>query len=154
MPNGSIEGTIDEITVVGQRPQYIEGRDGIYSWNGHFYQLVGERPLQDANWIIDILVGGISGLWKAFAVKGGAQGIKSLGAAANTNRTLQTGGNILNNSTLKALGLTKEQGRNAIHALKEAHRIPPNAHYKIMKNGDIINPHTGKFIDNLFDYVY
>lgn len=28
-----------------------------------------------------------------------------------------------------------------------------DSHQKIMGNGDVIDSHTGKFIDNLFDYV-
>lgn len=41
----------------------------------------------------------------------------------------------MNNATLKALGLTKEQGKNAIEALKRAEGLPNNAHFKIMSDG-------------------
>ena len=87
--------------------------------------------------------------------KGGTQGAKSLGAAGKGfSTTLQTGGHTLNNSTLKALGLTKEQGKFAIEALKKAEGLPNNFHPKIMGNGDYINAHTGEWIGNLFDYLY
>jgi hypothetical protein len=82
-------------------------------------------------------------------------GFRSVGAAAKGyNKTIQTSGHTLKYSTLKALGLTKEQGNRAIEALKNAHGLKNNDHYKIMANGDIINPHTGEWIDNLFDYIY
>ena len=84
-----------------------------------------------------------------------SQGAKSLGAAGKGfNKVLQSGGQKLNPSTLKALNLTKEQGRNAIHALKREFNLPNNFHGKIMGNGDYIHPNTGKVIGNLFNYVY
>ncbi len=88
------------------------------------------------------------------ATSGGAQGIKSLGAAGKGfSRTLQTGGHTLNNSTLKALKLTKEQGKMAIEALKKAEGLPNNAHFKILYDGSVINPHTGVNYGRLFDYL-
>jgi len=59
----------------------------------------------------------------------------------------------MNKSTLKALGLTKEQGKNAIEALKKTEGLGNNFHGKIMGNGDVIHPHTGNWIGNLFDYL-
>lgn len=67
---------------------------------------------------------------------------------------LQSGGQSLKPNTLKALNLTKDQGRNAIHALKSDLRLPNNFHGKIMGNGDYLHPSTGKWLGNLFDYVY
>ncbi|MDR1652673.1 MAG: hypothetical protein LBS01_03300, partial [Prevotellaceae bacterium] len=69
-------------------------------------------------------------------------------------RTLQTGGHTLNKGTLKALGLTREQGKNAIETLKKTYNLPPDAHFKIMSNGNYGNPHTGQVIDNILDFVY
>jgi hypothetical protein len=84
----------------------------------------------------------------------GFKGGSLFGNAAKWGKTLQTGGHTLNNSTLKALGLTKEQGKNAIEALKKANGLRNNTHYKIMSNGDLVNPHTGQIIDNILHYIY
>ena len=82
-------------------------------------------------------------------------GFKSVGAAGRGfDEVLQSGGQSLKSSTLKALNLTKEQGRNAIHALKSDVGLPNNFHGKIMGNGDYLHPSTGKWLGNLFDYVY
>ena len=81
-------------------------------------------------------------------------GFKSLGAAGKGfDEVLQSGGQSLKSNTLKALNLTKEQGRNAIHALKSELRLPNNFHGKIMGNGNYLHPSTGKWLGNLFDYV-
>lgn len=69
------------------------------------------------------------------------------------NKTLQTGGHTLSNQTLKGLGLTKEQGKRAVEALKKAERLPNNFHPKIMANGDYVDAHTGEVKGNLYDYV-
>ena len=69
-------------------------------------------------------------------------------------KTLQTGGHILNKSTLNALKLSKEQGKNAIEALKKDVGLPPNAHFKIMSDGSVVNPHNGFNLGSLFDYLY
>jgi RHS repeat-associated protein len=95
------------------------------------------------------------------AAKGGTKligktrrGFKSLGAAGRGfSKTLQTGEHTLNKSTLKALKITKEQGKIAIEALKKDVGVPNNFHAKIMDNGDYINAHTGEWIGNLFDYI-
>jgi hypothetical protein len=79
---------------------------------------------------------------------------RSVGAArSGFTKTLQTGGHTLSNSTLKALGLTKEQGKIAIEALKRSEKLPNNFHGKIMGNGDLLNPHTNDIVGNLFDYL-
>jgi len=86
--------------------------------------------------------------------KRSVQGFKSLGAAGNGfSKVLQSGGQSLTPKTLQALNLTKEQGRNAIHALKSELRLPNNFHGKIMGNGDYLHPSTGEWLGNLFDYV-
>jgi RHS repeat-associated protein len=80
---------------------------------------------------------------------------RSVGAAPKGfSKVLQTGGHTLNNSTLKTLGLTKEQGKIAIEALKQDLRLPANFHGKIMGNGDLVHPHTGNVLGNLFDYLH
>lgn len=80
---------------------------------------------------------------------------KSVGAAAarNLDKVLQTGGHTIKNSTAKALGLSKGQVKNAIEKLKKYNRMRHDSHQKIMGNGDVIDSHTGKYIDNLYDYV-
>lgn len=117
-----------------------------------------------AQWMIpeffvSALSGSISGLQAVGnlrnAAKGVGQGFKSVGAAGKGySKVLQSGGQSLNSNTLKALNLTKDQGRNAIHALKSDLRLPNNFHGKIMGNGDYLHPSTGKWPGNLFDYVY
>jgi len=83
-------------------------------------------------------------------------GQTSLLAHNNDNcivRTLQTGGRTLRNSTVKALGLTKEQAKRAIEALKKDLQLPNNFHQKIMSNGDVVNSHTGEVVGNIHHYV-
>lgn len=85
----------------------------------------------------------------------GSNVYKSVGAAAarNLDKVLQTGGHTIKNSTAKALGLSKGQVKNAIEKLKKYNRMRHDSHQKIMGNGDVIDSHTGKYIDNLYDYV-
>jgi len=76
-----------------------------------------------------------------------------VGAAANV-KTLQKGGHTLNKRTLKGLGLSKQQGKQAIEGLKKDIGAPPNFHEtKILSNGDVINSNTGDYLGNLFDYL-
>ena len=86
---------------------------------------------------------------------------KKLGKAAQrvartgkVGKVLQSGGQRLNPKTLKALNLSKEQGRNAIHSLKEGKNLPNDFHGKIMSNGDYLHPSTGEWLGNIFDHVY
>jgi RHS repeat-associated protein len=79
-------------------------------------------------------------------------GVKAVTKNAAT-KTLQTSGHTIKDATVKALGLTKEQVNRAIHALKKEHRLRPNDHFKIMDNGDLVNPNTKKVIDNIYDFV-
>jgi len=80
---------------------------------------------------------------------------RSLGAAAARDaKVLQTGGNTLSRSTLKELGLTKEQGKRAIEAMKEDLGLRNDFHQtKIWSNGNVTNSQTGKVLGNLNDYV-
>ena len=80
---------------------------------------------------------------------------RTIGAArAGFGETLQTGGHTLNKSTLKALGLSKQQGKIAIKGLKKDIGLPPNFHGKIMGNGNLVHPNSGQVLGNLFDYLY
>jgi len=95
------------------------------------------------------------GVREAVVARTGTQGFKSLGAAGKGfNKVLQSGGQSLKPNTLKALNLTKDQGRNAIHGLKSDLGLPNNFHGKIMGNGDYLHPSTGDWLGNLFDCVY
>ncbi len=80
---------------------------------------------------------------------------RSLGAAAARDaKVVQTGGNTLSRNTLKELGFTKEQGKNAIEALKRDNSLPNNFHEsKIWNNGNVTHSQTGKVLGNLHDYV-
>jgi hypothetical protein len=70
-------------------------------------------------------------------------------------KTLQTGKHTLNNSTLKALNLTQEEGKKAIEALKKANDgLRNNTHFIIKADGSLVHPHTGEIIDNILYYVY
>jgi hypothetical protein len=89
------------------------------------------------------------------AAKTGTQGFKALGEAERgCDKVLQSGGQSLKPRTSKSLNLTKEQGRHAIHSLKDDLGLPNNFHGKIMSNGDYVHPSTGERLGNLFDYVY
>jgi RHS repeat-associated protein len=91
----------------------------------------------------------------ANSTKNSTQVFKSIGAAGkNFNKVLQSGEQSLRPSTLKALNLTKEQGRRAIHALKDDLRLPNNFHGKIKGNGDYLHPSTDEWLGNLYDYLY
>jgi hypothetical protein len=64
---------------------------------------------------------------------------------------LQTGGYTLSNRTLQALGMTKDQGRRALEALKADLNLPHNFRGRIMSNGDYVNLRTGRVLGNLKD---
>ncbi|HCA29592.1 MAG TPA: hypothetical protein DEP23_08515 [Ruminococcaceae bacterium] len=66
---------------------------------------------------------------------------------------IQSGGNTLKDATLKILGLTKQQGKYAIEALKDDCGLRNDAHFKIWENGDVLNPDTGAVLGNLYDFV-
>ena len=68
------------------------------------------------------------------------------------NNVLQTGGHTLNDSTLRKLGLSKEQGKRAIEAMKKDRLVPNDSHGKILENGDILDS-AGNAIGNLYDYI-
>jgi len=71
--------------------------------------------------------------------------------AQPTARVLQTGGHTLSNSTVKQLGLSKDQAKGALETLKKENLIPNSAHGKIMDNGDYVI--DGQIVDNLKNYI-
>ena len=73
-------------------------------------------------------------------------------SSAEQRKTLQTGGRTLKSSTLKALNMTKAQGKNAIEELKHDLGLPNDFHGKIMDNGDLVDPNTGETLGNLHHY--
>ena len=64
---------------------------------------------------------------------------------------LQTGGRTLSKRTLKALGLSKEQGKRAIEGLKRDLRLRNDAHGKILSDGSL--EVEGEILGNTYDYV-
>ncbi len=71
-----------------------------------------------------------------------------------SRKVLQTGGHTLKNSTLKALNLTKSQGKKAIEALKKDIGAPPSFHStKILSDGDVVHSDTGDKLGNLYHFV-
>ena len=68
-------------------------------------------------------------------------------------KVIQTGGHVLTPTTLKALNMTKEEGKYAIESMKKANGLSNNFHGKILKNGDVLDS-FGNFIDNLLDYLH
>ena len=67
--------------------------------------------------------------------------------------TLQTGGSTLTNRTRQALGLTKQQAQRGIEGLKREMGLPNNFQGKIMGNGNLVDPNTGRVLGNIYDYV-
>jgi hypothetical protein len=77
----------------------------------------------------------------------------SKGSSGNEPSVLQSGKHTLTSETLRELGLTTDEGKAAIEALKGSYGIPGNVHGKIMSNGDWIDPRTGEIVDNLYGYL-
>jgi hypothetical protein len=67
-------------------------------------------------------------------------------------KIIQYGGHTLNKGTLKALQITKEEGKIAIESMKKANHLPPNFHGNIGKDGSFWTT-AGKYIDNILDYI-
>ncbi len=82
-----------------------------------------------------------------------ARGAAQVQKGAKGAKVLQSGGHTLTNRTLKGLGLNQQQANKAIESMKREYRIPGEFHGQIMSNGDYINPHTKKFLGNLFDFI-
>jgi hypothetical protein len=135
------------LDVAGLVPGYGEVADGV---NALIYLARGDKGNAALSGLAMVPIFG----WSATGGKLGIKGAKAIGKAGKgAVKTLQTGGHTLQPRTLKALGLTQKQGYDAIHALKNANNIPKDAHMKIMSDGSIIHPHTGKNYGSLFDYL-
>ncbi|MBV6462384.1 MAG: hypothetical protein HJHJAOHD_02533 [Flavobacteriales bacterium] len=67
-------------------------------------------------------------------------------------RIIQYGGHTLNNTTIKLLKITKEEGKLGIEAMKKAHQLPPNFHGNIGSDGSFWSK-TGEYIDNILDFI-
>ena len=161
---GQPEGWTSAIPIYGSARSSID-----HFQNGNYVEgsLYAALAISDVFLVKSLVVGGAklgmsmlakssTGLADDVVVKGGNVIIKrSVGAAPKGFSTvLQSGGHTLNKTTLKALGMTKEEGKIAIEALKKDLGLAPNFHGKIMGNGDILNPHTREVLGNLFDYLY
>ena len=72
--------------------------------------------------------------------------------ARQGNSVLQTGGHTLKNSTLRRLGLSKEQGKQAIEAMKKDRLVPNDFHGKILANGEVLDS-AGNALGNVYDYL-
>ncbi|MEZ4909951.1 MAG: hypothetical protein R2774_03715 [Saprospiraceae bacterium] len=127
--------------------------DGPYGgWTSIFY--IGPY---NAIQVTDSPIDWIIGAWKTplQAVDDVAVlGFAKIVGGNSVPKVLQVGGQALKTNTLKTLNITKEQGRNAIHALKFEHGLGNSFHGKILSNGDYIHPSTGEYIDNLFNYIH
>jgi filamentous hemagglutinin len=88
---------------------------------------------------------GVAGGWTALNMSGNPpdQPPDNGGNAPQSGqppRTLQTGGNTINQSTADALGLQRSEAGRALENLKRDLGLPNNHHGKIMSNGDYVDP--------------
>jgi hypothetical protein len=81
-----------------------------------------------------------------------ASGVAPIGSFAKGIKILQYGGHTINNSTLKALQISKEQGKIGIEAMKKANQLPPNFHGNIGSDGSFWSK-AGEYVDNILDYL-
>ena len=72
----------------------------------------------------------------AKAGKYGTRAAKAINAKAGVS-IIQTGGHTLKPSTLKALGMSKGEGKKAIEALKRENGLPNDWHGKIGSDGSV-----------------
>lgn len=75
-------------------------------------------------------------------------------SANQSSKPLQTGGHVINNSTAKSVGLTRQEANDAMNALKKERGLSNDFHGKIMSNGDVVDPHSGEVLDNILHYVH
>ena len=68
-------------------------------------------------------------------------------------KIIQYGGHTLEKGTLKALNITKEEGKFAIESMKKANNLSPNFHGNIGSDGSFWSK-TWEYIDNILDYLY
>jgi hypothetical protein len=129
---------------------YADAADAAWA-RGNYWSWAENMILGTADGLLTVVSLGTFSL-----VKGVAKGVAKTTVkvtAKGFSKPLQKGGNKIKESTLKALNLTKEQGRDAIHALKKANGLPPNAHFNIMSDGSVVHPHTGLNYGTLFEYL-
>ncbi len=80
------------------------------------------------------------------------------GSAANvvrtgpSGKTLQKGGHTISKQTAEALGLSREQAKNGLEALKKFEGVQNKAHGPIMENGDVFDP-NGIYIGNIYEHI-
>ena len=77
---------------------------------------------------------------------------KSNSNGNNGSYILQSGDHILSRRVWEGLGLSQDEAKQAIEALKKANRLSHDSHFTIMSNGDYIGP-NGEIIDNIYDYL-
>ena len=82
------------------------------------------------------------------------------GTESNNNdgstSVIQYGDHTIKESSLKKLGLTKEDSEAvhiALKEIRESHGLPNNFHGNIYSNGDYVNPQTGQVLGNILDYL-
>ncbi len=72
-----------------------------------------------------------------------------------TAKVIQTGGNTLRKKTLKALRLSRDEGKRAIEGLKAEWGKRNDFHStKIYNTGDVYDSNTGQYLGNLYDYIH
>ena len=103
---------------------------------------------------INAVIYAIEGSWNNAAISAVAI-VPYLGDAAKAGKygakIIQTGGHKLKPSTLKALGMSKGEGKKAIEALKRENGLPNNWHGKIGADGAVYD-RQGNYVDNLNTY--
>lgn len=139
-----IPNTAEEIRAYCERNKYTGELNGYLKGAGQSID-----PIANFNDAADSFKNG-SILGVALGVLGmipGGSEVKLVG-----KEILQVGGNILKPGTLKVLGMTKEEGRNAMHALKEYIGVRHDSHGIIMKDGNYFNK-AGELLGNLKDFL-
>ena len=161
-------GNADDVTALGTVMQVLSGvvnvdlpgdiRDNVYNLT-HWNQVSTSQKIIDAVGLIPI-IGALKYADEAGDVlKGGSKAADAVRSSAKnpaeivqpTARVLQTGGHTLSSSTVKQLGLSKDQAKGALETLKKENIIPNSAHGKIMDNGDYVI--DGQIVDNLKNYI-
>lgn len=94
----------------------------------------------------------VSGFHTYFVRSAANDNAKPVWVHNNCNDTvLQTGKNIIKSSTARALGLTRQQARDALHKIKKDNLLRNDHHGKIMSNGDYVDSDTGEIYGNIKD---
>lgn len=133
------EGKEEERYKVAYEPKHTDAFDGFFGKLN--YYLFGPNV---GNARYDI-----KGNYRGPAIN---MGIAPVSSFAKGVKILQYGGHTLNNGTLKALQITKEEGKIGIEAMKKANQLPPNFHGNIGSDGSFWSK-AGEYIDNILDYI-